>query len=108
MDIVGRRLCEECKAHVIGGMAGRSLQHPLALAALLVPTLGYMATCGVGTLVTSPIGLVLGLRVLRELREAPHLSGRSLALAGLVVSGGTLATVVIAMVATLVMWAGPH
>lgn len=102
VDLIGQRLCEACKGRLVSGITTRPQQHPLALPALLVPTLGYLA-CGLPVLVTSPIGLLLGMRVLRELRDRPHYTGRTLALAGMVISGGTLAAFVIAMIGTLTM-----
>lgn len=97
--ILGRKLCRDCKAIAVEGVVRRPQRHPQALLALVIPIVGY-ATCLLIP-ITSLIGLAMGSRVLRELRDEPHLSGRSLALAAMVVSGGTLAAWITAVAATL-------
>lgn len=106
MEILGTRLCEECKTEALAALSGGAVgvldarvRHPHALLSLVIPIVGY-ATCLLIPL-TSTVGLVLGARALREIQAQPRYAGRTLALAGLVVSGGTLGTWVVALVATL-------
>jgi hypothetical protein len=102
VEITGRRMCQECKAWAVVGVVQRPQMHPLALPALLVPALGYLFCL---TPITAPVGLYMGRRVLDEIRQEPHLGGRSMALAAMVVAGGTLATFLIALLAIIVFWA---
>lgn len=98
---MGRRLCAECKATALVSVYERPTQHPLAAMSLIVPVVGYLLCLPIP--LTSAAGLVISRKVLRELREQPHLTGRSVALAGLVVSGGTLGTWVLALAVTILM-----
>ena len=98
---MGQKLCGECKLQSVTGIVEQRRQHPLALLSLVVPIAGYV-TC-VGIPFTSGLGIYLGWKVIREIREKPHLSGGSLALAGMVVSGGVLATWLVALVASLIL-----
>jgi hypothetical protein len=101
-EIMGQRLCADCKSRMVQGVqeAGhRRQQHPLALSSVLVPVLGYIFTCALLVPLTSLIGLYLGSRVLRETGQQEGYSGRSIALAGMVISGGTLFTWVVAVIA---------
>jgi hypothetical protein len=102
-EILGRRLCADCKQHAVQNITRRPQQHPLALWSVLVPAIGYFL-CLVP--VTSSIGLYLSWKTLRELRDAPHLSGRSAALAGMVISAGSLGTLLLAVGATAAIYAG--
>lgn len=97
--ILGQRLCVDCKQEAVQSLLTPRHRHPQALLALLVPLVGY-ATC-VLTPITSAIGLLIGTRVLREMRAQPQWGGRSIALAGVVVSGGTLAAWVLAVLAAV-------
>lgn len=99
VQILGRQLCGECKTTALQGAFQRPAAHPLAVISLAVPVAGYLLCVPIP--ITSTLGLWLGWRVLRELELQPHLSGRGPALAALVVSGSTLATWVIALIATI-------
>ena len=99
--ILGRTLCGECKTSLVAGTVERAQRHPLAIVALVVPVVGY-ASC-VLVPITSPLGLYLGWKVMRELRDRPHLSGRTLALAAMVISGGTLGTFLVGLTAALLL-----
>lgn len=101
-EIMGQKLCGECKLQSVTGVVEQRRQHPLALLSLVVPIAGYV-TC-VGIPFTSGLGIYLGWKVMREIREKPHLSGHSVALAGIVVSGGVLATWLVALVASLILY----
>lgn len=70
---------------------------------MLIPLFGYLA-CAVPVPITSSVGLYLAQKVLREVREQPYASGKSLALVGLVVSAGTLGTWLVAAAAWLFLW----
>jgi hypothetical protein len=100
VELVGRLLCAECKETALREILATQRRHPQALPALIVPIVGLL-TC-VFLPVTSSVGLWLGWRALREIQADPRYSGRTLALAGLVVSGATLADWVIALIATLI------
>ena len=97
--ILGQRVCTGCKQESVQNLLQPRRHHPQALLSLVVPVVGY-ATCAL-TPITSLIGLYVGYKVLREMREQPQWSGRWIALAGMVVSGGTLAAWMIALVASL-------
>ena len=98
---MGQQLCGDCKQQSVLGVVEQRRQHPLALLSLAVPILGYV-TC-VLIPITSGLGIYLGSKTLREIREKPYLSGGSLALLGIVVSGGVLACWLLALVAALVL-----
>jgi len=100
VELVGRLLCAECKDTALRDILVSRQRHPQALPALIVPIIG-LVTC-VFLPVTSSVGLWLGWQALREIQADPRYSGRTLALAGLVVSGATLADWVIALIATLI------
>ena len=102
---MGQSFCFDCKEQVTVGVVERRERHPLVIIALLVPIIGY-ALCAPLLPITSLIGLLLGLRVLKELRERPNYTGRSAALAALVISGGTLATWVVGVLAMLTYYMG--
>lgn len=101
VEIMGRRLCAECKARVVGSVEQRKPQHPYALWAVLVPLIGYFTVCLVPVL--CPIGIYLGHRVVREVDEDPRLSGRSAGLAGMVLGAALLANFLLAGLAVLVL-----
>ena len=101
VEITGRKLCNECKAFSVTGVVSRPERHPQAILALLIPVVGYVFCL---TPVTSTIGLFMGRRVLQEIEREPNLSGRSVALAAVVVSGGTLATFAATLVAIILFW----
>lgn len=104
VELVGRRLCGECKGAMLSEVLIARRRHPNALASLIVPIVGWM-TC-VFLPLTSALGLWLGWRALREIEAEPRYTGRTLALAGMVVSGATLADWLIALVATLLFRMG--
>ena len=99
VELVGQRLCAECKEVALRDVFVSRSRHPDALPALIVPIVGWL-TC-VFLPVTSSLGLWFGWRALRDIRAEPRYSGRTLALAGMVISGATLADWLIALVATL-------
>jgi hypothetical protein len=114
-ELLGQRLCVECKAGYLSELVGpdesggeraayavppeRRVRHPYALLALVIPVIGYVTF--VCSPVTGAVGLWLGARALRDINASGHYSGRTLALAGMVVSGGVLVTWVVAVAATL-------
>ena len=101
VEITGRKLCYECKAQAVAGVVRRPQMHHLAILSLLIPAIGYLMCL---TPITGPIGLVMGRRVLNEIAQEPHLSGRSVALAAMVTAGGTLAAFLVAILALAVFW----
>lgn len=98
-DLMGRRLCAECKERSVRGVTRRLERHALAIPALVVPLAGYLTLCLVP--VTSPIGFYLGYKVVREVEENPSLSGRSAGLMAMVISGALLVNWLLAWVALL-------
>jgi hypothetical protein len=98
---MGSQLCLDCKAKSLVSVYERRTQHPLAAMSLIVPIAGYLLCLPIP--ITSVVGLWLSRKVLRELGEQPHLAGRSVALAALVVSGGTLGTWLVALTATVLL-----
>ena len=104
-ELMGQRLCADCKAEAVQGAFVQPRQHPLAVVALVVPIVGYAACC-VLVPITSPVGLYLGWKVLREVREQGQYSGGSAALAAIVVSAGTLGVFLLAVVATFFFQVG--
>jgi hypothetical protein len=102
---MGRAFCFDCKGEVTLGVTERRERHPLVIIALVVPIIGYLL-CSPLLPITSLVGLWLGSRVLRELKERPYYTGRSAALAALVISGGTLATWVVGVLAMLAYYLG--
>ena len=114
VELVGQQLCQECKAvylsELLGPAAGvpadfgavppaRRVMHPHAMLGLVVPVLGS-ATFFCSP-VTGLIGLWLSARALREINANPIYQGRTVALVGVVVSGGILGTWILALAATL-------
>lgn len=99
VELVGRQFCAECKAGALQELLVTRQRHPQALPALLVPIVGLL-TC-ILIPVTSGFGLWLGWQALRGIRAEPRYEGRTLALAGMVVSGAILADWLIALIATL-------
>ena len=93
-------LCAECKDTALGHLLVSRQRHPQALPALIVPIIGLL-TC-IFLPIASSVGLWLGWRALRDIRAEPRYSGRTLALAGMVLSGATLADWIIALIATLI------
>ncbi len=89
VEIMGRHLCLACKQGAVAGVMERKRQHPMAIWSLLTPLFGYLL-CGVLVPVTGALGIYLGNKVLREIELEGHWGGRSLALAGIVTSVGTL------------------
>jgi hypothetical protein len=103
---MGQGLCADCKALAVQGVIQRKARHPLALLALFVPIMGYVLCSPAMVPITGPAGLYLGWKVLRELAEQPHLSGRSAALAGMVIGGGTLGVWLLAVLTLAVFSLG--
>jgi len=99
ISLLGRSLCEGCKLSFVAGLATREQRHPGVLLALIVPVVGY-ATCALMP-ITSSIGLLLGMKALQEIKAQPHLSGRSLALAAVVISATTLVNFLLAVVLSI-------
>jgi hypothetical protein len=99
VELVGRRLCAECKETALSNLLLSRQRHPQALPALIVPIIGMLTF--VLLPITSSVGLWLGWQALRDIRAEPRYAGRTLALAGMVVSGATLADWLIALIATL-------
>jgi hypothetical protein len=99
VEILGGLVCEECKASALKGVISTPGVHSLAVVSLVVPVVGYLACVPIP--LTSSIGLVLSLKALRDISQHSHYSGRTLALIGLVISASTLATFLIALIATL-------
>lgn len=100
-DIMGQRLCEHCKLSAVHGMVQARKPHPLAVWSILVPAIGYMLCFFLP--ISGLAGLYLGSRVLAEIREQPHYSGRSAALLGMVIGGGHVATWAAAVAGMLVL-----
>jgi hypothetical protein len=62
----------------------------MAITSLVLGILSYL-TCGVTFLVSTPLGLILGLIAMSKIRKSQgQLGGRGLALAGVIVSGATV------------------
>lgn len=99
VELVGRRLCADCKEAMLSQVLATRRRHPNALASLIVPIVGWM-TCVLLPL-TSGLGLWLGWRALRDIRAEPRYTGRTLALAGMVVSGATLVNWLLALIAVV-------
>jgi hypothetical protein len=99
VELVGRRLCAGCKETLLSQVLATRRRHPNALASLIVPIVGWM-TC-LFLPITSGLGLWLGWRALREIRAEPRYSGRTLALAGMVVSGAMLVNWLLALIASV-------
>jgi hypothetical protein len=98
-DLMGQRLCAECKQKAVQGVTRRAERHALAVPALVVPLAGYFTLCLVP--ITSPIGFYLGYKLVREVEENPTLSGRSAGLAAMVLSAAMLVNWLLACVALL-------
>ena len=98
-ELMGRRLCAECKVLAVRGVTRRAERHALVVPALLVPLAGYLTLCLVP--VTSPVGFYLGYKVVREVDENPALSGRSAGLAAMVISAAIMVNWLLAWVALL-------
>ena len=101
---MGRSLCYDCKVGNTQGLVEQRQSHPMAAITLLIPILGYVLCAPVLIPFTSVAGLIMGNRVLQEVRERPHYSGRSAALMGMVLSGGMLGIWLVALLAMLVMY----
>lgn len=105
VEIMGRQLCSACKQGAVAGIMERKRQHPLALWSLLTPLGGYLL-CGFLVPITGPLGIYLGTKVLREIEAQGTWGGRSLALAGIATSVGTLLPWVLSVIAIVLFRLG--